>query len=153
MRMYDNQKIKFKSSSSILPDESSTNEHLKRRDLQAWLTLYRHGCVPISQAKHRVPSYLWQRMRKTEEGIRPIWFTCPQLLPSLSKKSSKGQKKCSQTEIGFLILGIDTKIIIISEIEQELWWSLKCKGRTSSHFGFGDQWSAFGYLSWLNHLS
>jgi len=33
MRMYNNQKIK--SSSSILPDESIADEHLKRSDLQA----------------------------------------------------------------------------------------------------------------------
>jgi len=33
---------------------------------------------------------------KTDEGIQPVWFTCPQLPPSLSKKySSKGQNKGS----------------------------------------------------------
>ena len=35
IRMYNSQKVK--ASSSILPDESSTNEHLKRSDLQAWV--------------------------------------------------------------------------------------------------------------------
>ena len=81
IRMYDKQKVK--SSSSILPDESSTNEHLKRSDLQAfiWYQCLKQD-IEYPSIKHRG----WEEM---EDGIRPIWFTCPQFPPSPLVTSSR----------------------------------------------------------------
>ena len=81
IRMYNKQKVK--SSSSILPDESSINEHLKRSDLQAFVG---HQClkqnIEYPSIKHRG----WEKM---EDGIQPIWFICHQFPPSLSLLSSR----------------------------------------------------------------
>lgn len=79
--MYDKQKVK--SSSSILPDESSTNEHLKRSDLQAFIW---YQCL---KQDIEYPSIKHRGWEETEDGIRPIWFTCPQFPPSLSVTSSR----------------------------------------------------------------
>ena len=81
IRMYDKQKVK--SSSSILPDESSTNEHLKRSDLQAFIW---YQCL---KQDIEYPSIKHRGWEETEDGIRPIWFTCPQFPPSLSVTSSR----------------------------------------------------------------
>jgi hypothetical protein len=75
VRMYNS--LKTKASSSILPDESSTNEHLKRSDLQARLW---YQCL---QQNIHYPSLAGRGWEKSEDGIRPVWFTCPQFPPSL----------------------------------------------------------------------
>ena len=86
IRMYNIQKVK--SSSSILPDESSTNEHLKRSDLQ---TMVWRQCL---KQNIQYPSITDRGWKETDDGIRPIWFTCPQLPPSISmEKGRKIQKQ------------------------------------------------------------
>uniref|UniRef100_UPI00358E375C uncharacterized protein n=1 Tax=Myxine glutinosa TaxID=7769 RepID=UPI00358E375C len=90
IRTYNTQKVK--SSSSILPDESSTNEHLKRSDLQAWVW---YQCL---KQNIEYPSITDRGWENTDDGIRPIWFTCPQLPPSLSKKKSKKRQIQSLAE-------------------------------------------------------
>ena len=85
VRMYSTQKVK--SSSSLLPDESSTNEHLKRSDLQTLV-----WCQCLKQ-NIEYPSITDRGWEETDDEIRPIWFTCPQLPPSLSKSKKKKQKK------------------------------------------------------------
>lgn len=81
---------KVKSSSSILPDENSTSQHLKRSDLQVFLW---YQCL---QENIEYPSITDRGWENTEDGIKPVWFTCPQFLPSLSKKKSgKGNFKVS----------------------------------------------------------
>ena len=81
IRMYNKQKVK--SSSSILPDESSTNVHLKRSDLQAFVW---HQCLKPNIA---YPSIKYRGLEKMEDVIQPIWFICHQFPPSLSLMSSK----------------------------------------------------------------
>ena len=85
IRMYNTQKVK--SSSSILPDESSTNEHLKRSDLQ---TLIWYQCL---KQNIDYPSITDRGWIETDDGIRPIWFTCPQLPPNISKKKSRKRQQ------------------------------------------------------------
>ena len=102
IRMYNNQKVK--SSSSILPDESSTNEHLKRSDLQAWVW---YQCL---KQNIEYPSITDRGWEKTEDGIRPIWFTCSQHPQSLCKeKCRKLIKQRKYTENAkYLILNLNT---------------------------------------------
>lgn len=81
IRMYRKQKVK--SSSGILPDESSADEHIKRSNFQAQIW---YQCL---QPNIEYPSITGSGWERTNEGIRPIWFTCPQLPPSLSKKKTR----------------------------------------------------------------
>lgn len=64
IRMYNKQKVK--SSSSILPDESSTDEHIKRSLLQAMI-LYQY-----LEPNIEYPSITDKGWQKTEDCIRPI---------------------------------------------------------------------------------
>ena len=87
IRMYNKQKVK--SSSGILPDESSADEHIKRSNFQAQIW---YQCLQPNIEYPSITNSGWER---TSEGIRPVWFTCPQFPPSLSRKKnkSKNQKK------------------------------------------------------------
>ena len=85
VRMYNTRKVK--SSSSLLPEESSTNGHLKSSDLQ---TLVWYQCLKQNIGYPSITDRGWE---ETNDGIRPIWFTCLQLPPSLSK-SKKEQRPC-----------------------------------------------------------
>ena len=87
IRMYCKKKVK--SSMSILPDKNSTNEHIKRSDLQAFIW---YQCLKAVIEYPDITDRGWQRK---EAGIQPVWFTYPQLPPSLSKKKSlKRHKHC-----------------------------------------------------------
>ena len=98
IRMYDKQKIK--SSFSILPDESSTYQHLKRSDLQA---LVWYQCT---KQMIQYPSLVDRGWEENEDGIRPIWYSCSQLPPTLllsAKQLTKSvvpppKKKAKQTD-------------------------------------------------------
>jgi hypothetical protein len=87
-RIKMNNKQKTKSSKSILPDESSMNEHIKRSDLQAFIW---YQCLEPNIEYPAITDRGWTR---TAEGIPPVWYTCLTLPPSLSKKKQgKRQKK------------------------------------------------------------
>ena len=88
VRMYNTQKVK--SSSSILPDESIMNEHLKRSDLQ---TLVWYQCL---KQNIRYPSVTDRGWEERDDGIRPIWFTCPQFPPSFSKSKKRTEENNSR---------------------------------------------------------
>ena len=79
--MYEKQKEK--SSLRLIPDASSCAEHVKRAWLQTntWLQCMERIISHADPMDHG-----WQ---KTEEGLKPIWFTCPQLPPSLQRKGRK----------------------------------------------------------------
>ena len=73
IKMYERQKIK--SSSTLIQDESSADQHLKRSDLQA-LRL-----IPMSGAKHWLPSYILEtvdgnllQMASIQQGLHALNF-------------------------------------------------------------------------------
>ena len=78
----------IKSSAGIIPDESSTEEHVKRSDLQA---LIWRQCLQCTIDYPGIAGKGWQR--SAEVRIRPAWYSCGPLPPSHSKKSRKSQKR------------------------------------------------------------
>ena len=89
--MYEKQKEK--SSLRLIPDMSSCGEHVKRAWLQTntWLQCMKRV---ISHADPM--NYGWQQ---TEKGLKPIWFTCSQLPPSLQTKQRKRRKDRQNNDI------------------------------------------------------
>ena len=79
------EKQKNKSSLCLIPDRSSCVEHLKRACLQTniWLQCMLKTVVygdPLANG--------WQQ---SGDGLKPLWFTCSQLPPSLTR--GKGRKR------------------------------------------------------------
>ena len=89
-KMYERQKQK--NSSSLIPDESSVLEHLKRAKYQSIIW---NQCQKRDIIYPDPEEYGWIN----NEGLKPCWFTCPQLPPSLTKKTKKGKKK--ELSIGY----------------------------------------------------
>ena len=92
IRMYNEQKVK--SSLRILPDENSADQHIKRSNFRAQIW---YQCL---QPNIEYPSITDSGWERTDDGIRPVWFTCPQFPSSLSKKKNKTKseeigKQCS----------------------------------------------------------
>ena len=86
--MYTTQKVKY--SSSLLPDESSTNEYLKRSDLQ---TL---GAIPVFETEYRVSFYQWQGMRRNRwwSSANMVYLSATPAKPlQVQKKNRKNQQQ------------------------------------------------------------
>ena len=83
-RMYGKQKQK--ASSSLIPDPSSLREHLKRAKL---LALICNQCGEQDIDYPDPTEYGWLK----EDGLKPCWFTGPQLPPSLIRERKKGRRK------------------------------------------------------------
>eukprot|EP00794_Sanderia_malayensis_P018600 gene18600-20470_t len=80
-KMY--QKQKTKSSSSLIPDESSVAEHVKRSDLQ---TLIWKQCLLQNIVTPTLENRGW---KEENNEIMPVWYTGNQLPPCLNKKAQK----------------------------------------------------------------
>ena len=71
-------KQKTKSSTNLIPDESSVLEHLKRANLQAFIW---KQCTSQDMVIPPVEGHGW----KDEDGqIKPVWYLNDQLPPCLS---------------------------------------------------------------------
>lgn len=82
--MYNQQKVK--SSVSLLPDKHGADEHLKRSNLQAciWKQCLKQGIdYPPPEDNG------WQQ---SDDGLIPVWFSCPQFPPSLCRKHPRKSK-------------------------------------------------------------
>ena len=90
IKMYERQKIK--SSSTLIPDESSADQHLKRSDLQA-LVWYR--CLEQNIDYPHIENRGWE---STPDGLYSTWFTCTQFPESLSVQEST--KSCDSKRTG-----------------------------------------------------
>ena len=88
IRMYERQKMK--SSLTLLPDLSSTKEHLKRADLQAYIW---YQCLSLN-IKYPAPEN--RGWHETEDGLKPTWYFCTQLPPCLCLNSSRAKKKSGE---------------------------------------------------------
>ena len=90
--MYDKQREK--SSLRLIPDISSCVQHVKRAWLQTntWVQ-----CMERMICHADPKNYGWQQ---TENGLKPIWFICPQLPPSLKRKERKRPATKQYKEIG-----------------------------------------------------
>ena len=92
------------SSLRLIPDRSSLIEHLKRATLQTniWLQCMKRSINyddPLSNGCKQIYGCSVCREASTEDGLKPGWFTCPQLPPSLKKtKSRKGDSEKQQKE-------------------------------------------------------
>eukprot|EP00794_Sanderia_malayensis_P008248 gene8248-9129_t len=84
-KMY--QKQKTKSSSSLIPDESSVAEHVKRSDLQ---TLIWKQCLLQNIVTPTLENRGW---KEENNEIMPVWYTGNQLPPCLNKKAQKSRRK------------------------------------------------------------
>ena len=80
IRMFNKKKVK--SSVDILPDISSADEHIKRSDLQA---LIWYQCLQPNIEYPSLDNRGWQH---TSQGIRPVWYLCSRLPPSLTKENT-----------------------------------------------------------------
>ena len=82
--MYDKQKQK--ASANLIPDQSSLTEHLRRAKYQAiiWSQYANQNIYNPNTEDYGLVN---------ENGLKPCWFTCSQLPPSLTKRSKKGKKK------------------------------------------------------------
>ena len=87
IKMYEQQRVK--SSLTLLPDRNSSQQHLKRSNLQAyiWKQCLQQDIYYPTPKKHG-----WQQ---TDEGLVPVWFTCSQFPPSLGRKPPK-KSKCGE---------------------------------------------------------
>ena len=90
IKMYERQKIK--SSSTLIPDESSADQHLKRSDLQA---LVWYQCLEQNIDYPPIENRGWE---STPDGLYPTWFTCTQFPESLSVQEST--KSCDSKRTG-----------------------------------------------------
>ena len=70
----------------MIPDQSSLTEHLRRAKYQA---------IVWSQCANSNIDYPDPEDYGlvNENGLKPCWFTCSQLPPSLTKRFKKGKKK------------------------------------------------------------
>eukprot|EP00794_Sanderia_malayensis_P020787 gene20787-22825_t len=84
-KMY--QKQKTKSSSSLIPDESSVAERVKRSDLQ---TLIWKQCLLQNIVTPTLENRGW---KEENNEIMPVWYTGNQLPPCLNKKAQKSRHK------------------------------------------------------------
>eukprot|EP00794_Sanderia_malayensis_P005787 gene5787-6485_t len=84
-KMY--QKQKTKSSSSLIPDESSVAEHVKRSDLQ---TLIWKQCLLQNIV---IPTLEKRSWKEENDEIMPLCFTGNQLSPFLNKKAHTSRRK------------------------------------------------------------
>ena len=77
-KMYMKQNIK--SSYTLIPDESSLMEHLRRADLQTYIWKQYIMAIPALNGRGWVD----------EEGkVSPVWFQSPQLPPTLTRKRTQ----------------------------------------------------------------
>ena len=82
--MYEKQKQK--SSSNLIPDQSSLHVHLKRAKLQ---TMIWNHCCEQNVVYSDPIDYGWMK----EDVLTPCWFQGPQLPPSFSTKKKMGKRK------------------------------------------------------------
>ena len=85
VRMHNNQKLK--SSLSLIPDASSAREHIKRAELQCYIW---RQCL---QQTIDYPSPVNWGWEDSDNGLRPVWYLCSQLPPSIlrsRKQKAKG---------------------------------------------------------------
>ena len=87
IRMYEQQRVK--SSLGLLPDKSSSLEHLKRSNLQSYIW---KQCLQKDIVYPTPENNGWQL---TDDGLIPVWFSCSQFPPSLSRKPPK-KSKCGE---------------------------------------------------------
>lgn len=90
IRMYDKQKIK--SSLGLLPDKHSSQEHLKRANLQVYIwkqCLNQHIDYPTTERNG------WQQ---TEDGFVLVWFSSSQFPPSLCRKPPRKSKSGEEAD-------------------------------------------------------
>jgi len=81
IRMYEKQRVK--SSLGLLPDKHSSQEYLKRSNLQAYIW---KQCF-MQDIDYPMPEDNgWQL---TDDGLVPLWFSCSQFPPSLCRKPKK----------------------------------------------------------------
>ena len=72
---------KYKSSSWLIPDTRSTDEHLKRADLQTFI--WRQCMKNIIE----YPDPIDRGWRASTEGFCPFWFSCEQISASITDKN------------------------------------------------------------------
>ena len=72
---------KYKNSSQLIPDTHSTDEHIKRADLQTFI--WRQCIKNIIKYPDNIDSG-WQT---SMEGLCPLWWSFEQLPPSITDKS------------------------------------------------------------------
>ena len=85
--MYEQQRVK--SSLGLLPDKNSSPEHLKRSNLQACIW---KQCLQQDIDYPPPENNGWQQ---TDHGLVPVWFSCSQVPPSLSRIPPK-KLKCGE---------------------------------------------------------
>ena len=77
-RLYENQK--YKNSSRLIPTTRSTDEHLKRADSQTFIWRQcMENIIEYPDPNNRG----WQA---SKEGLCPLWYSCEQVLPSVTEK-------------------------------------------------------------------
>ena len=78
-------KQEVKSSLTLIPDESSVMEHLKRSDLQIYIG---KQCTEQNMIIPQLDGRGW----KEEEGqIIPVWFEALQLPPALTRRAPRNK--------------------------------------------------------------
>ena len=85
VRMHNNQKLK--SSLSLVPDASSAREHINRAELQCYIW---RQCL---QQTIDYPSPVNRGCEDSDNGLRPVWYLCSQLSPSILR-GRKQKAKC-----------------------------------------------------------
>ena len=85
--MYEQQRVK--SSLGLLPDKNSSQEHLKRSNSRTYIW---KQCTEQDIDYPTPENNGWQQ---TDNGLVPVWFTCNQFPPSLSRKPSR-KSKCGE---------------------------------------------------------
>ena len=78
-QLYENQK--YKNSSRLIPDTYSTDEHLKRADLQTFIS---RQCM---ENIIEYPDPINRGWQASTERLCPPWYSCEQLPPSITDKS------------------------------------------------------------------
>ena len=85
--MFEQQRVK--SSLGLLPDKNSSQEHLKGSNLQTYIW---KQCTEQDIDYPTPENNGWQQ---TDNGLVPVWFTCNQFPPSLSRKPPR-KSKCGE---------------------------------------------------------